>query len=287
MDPFRSAQNNSQSISTVGIFARPDRETALSTAVSAEGFLRKIGVEVLLDTEIAAYKGDRGKAVPLGEMKADLLVVVGGDGTILKASMENASEMPILGVKVGTRGFLTEVESKDILPALQGCLTGDYLIEECLKIEPSLDGKNLPDALNEVLITSSELSKMVNFRICYPRFEMELRSDGVIISTPTGSTAHSLSAGGPILNTDIDGLVVTPVCALTNSRPIVFSLKNDLTIELRRESPAAKIVVDGIIHSLPLSLGGKLTLRRSPRRALFIRFKEDFFAKRVKRRLCA
>jgi len=270
----------------VGIFARPDRETALSTAVSAESFLLKMGVKVLLDTEIAAYKRDRGKAVPLVEMKADLLVVVGGDGTILKASMENASETPILGVKVGTRGFLTEVESKNILTALQGCLDGDYLIEECLKIESSLNGRKLPDALNEVLITSSELSKMMSFRICYPRFEMEMRSDGVIISTPTGSTAHSLSAGGPILNTDINGLVVTPVCALANSRPMVFSLKNALTIELRRDSPTAKIVVDGI-HSLPISPGEKLTLRRSPRKALFIRFKEDFFAKRVKRRLHA
>jgi NAD+ kinase len=115
---------------------------------------------------------------------------------------------------------------------------------------------------------------------------MELRSDGVIISTPTGSTAHSLSAGGPILNTDIDGLVVTPVCTLTNIRPIVFSLKNTLTIELRRESPGAKIVVDGM-HSLPISPGEELTLKRSPRKALFIRFKEDFFTKRVKRRLRA
>ncbi|UCD73672.1 MAG: NAD(+)/NADH kinase, partial [Candidatus Bathyarchaeota archaeon] len=145
------SQKNKRSIKIVGLFARPDREIALSTAVSVERFLLENGVEVQLDTEIAAYKGDRGKGVPVEEMSADLLVVVGGDGTILKASVGNASGIPILGVKVGTGGFLTEVLPEDVLLALQKCLDGDYSIEACLKIESSLNDKILPDALNEVL----------------------------------------------------------------------------------------------------------------------------------------
>lgn len=279
------SQKDRQSIKIVGIFSRPDREIALSTAISAERFLLESGVEVQLDTEIATYKGDRSKGIPVEEMNADLLVVVGGDGTILKASMGNASEIPILGVKVGTGGFLTEVLPEDVLPALQRCLDGDCSIEACLKIESSLNKKILPDALNEVLIASSELGKMINSRICHAQFEFELRSDGLIVSTPTGSTAYSLSAGGPILATDVDGLVLTPLCSLSNVRPIVFSFRNDFSIELRGESPSANVLVDGL-HSLPIHHGERLSIRKSPRRTNFIRFEEDFFMRRVRRRLC-
>ena len=282
--PSSRGQKNQRSIKIVGLFARPDREIALSTAVSAENFLLENGVEVQLDTEIAAYKGDRDKGIPVEEMSADLLVVVGGDGTILKPSMNNASGIPILGVKVGTGGFLTEVLPEDVHLAIQKCLDGDYSFETCLKIESSLNEKILPDALNEVLIASSEPGKMIDSRICHTQFEFDLRSDGLIISTPTGSTAHSLSAGGPILATDVDGLVLTPLCSLSSIQPIVFSFQSDLSIELRRESPSAEVVVDGL-HSSPIHYGERLSIRKSPRITDFVRFSEGFFMKRVKRRL--
>ncbi len=278
------SQKNKRAIKIVGLFARPDREIALSTAVSAESFLLENGAKVQLDTEIAAYKGDRTNGVPVKEMSVDLLVVVGGDGTILKASMSNASGVPILGVKVGTGGFLTEVLPEDVLPALQKCLDGDYSIEACSKIESSLNEKILPDALNEVLIASSEPGKMIDSRICHTQFEFDLRSDGLIVSTPTGSTAYSLSAGGPILATDVDGLVLTPLCSLSNIQPIVISFQSDLSIELQRESSSAEVVVDGL-YSSPIHQGERLFLRKSPRKTDFVRFEKDFFMKRVKRRL--
>jgi NAD+ kinase len=279
------SHKDKQSIKVVGIFARPDRDIALSTAVSAEEFLVERGMKVQLDTEIAAYKGDRNIGIPIEEMSADLLVVVGGDGTILRASMDNPSEIPILGVKVGTGGFLTEVLPEDIVSALQRCLDGDYSIEICTKIESSLDKKVLPDALNEVLIASPEFGQMINTRVCHSQFEFDLRSDGLIASTPTGSTAYSLSAGGPILTADVDGLVLTPLCSLYNIRPIVFSFKSDLNIELRGESPSAKVVIDGL-HSSPIHHGERLLIRKASRRTNFIRFEEDFFIRRAKRRLC-
>jgi NAD+ kinase len=281
---FRSIQKTNRPIDTVGFFARPDRKLALSTAVSAAEFLAERGIDVLLDTEIAAYKGDRDKGVPLGEMKADLLVVIGGDGTILKASMNNSSEIPILGVKVGTGGFLTEVAPRDASSALQRCLDGNYLTEVCLKIESSLNGRVLPDALNEVLLTSSESSRLMSSRVSYTQFEIELRSDSLIVSTPTGSTAHSLSAGGPILNMGVDSLVLTPICSLSPIRPMVFPFKDALNIELQRNSPVAEIVVDGMPSS-PFHPKDRLILGKSPRRAFFIRFREDFFVRRVSRRL--
>jgi len=281
---FRSIQKTNQPINTVGFFARPDRKQALSTAVSASEFLAEREIDVLLDTEIAAFKNNRNSGIPLEEMKADLLVVVGGDGTILKASMNNTSEIPILGVKVGTGGFLTEVAPRDVSSALLRCLDGNYLTEACLKIESSLNGRVLPDALNEVLLTSSEPSRLMSSKISHMQFEIELRSDGLIVSTPTGSTAHSLSAGGPILGMDVGSLVLTPICSLSHIRPIVFSLENALTIDLQRESPVAKIIVDGVSSS-SLRPEDRLILRKSPRRAFFIRFKEDFFVRRVIRRL--
>ena len=281
---FRSIQKTNQPINAVGFFARPDRELALSTAVSAAEFLVERGINVLLDTEIAAYKGDRDSGIPLEEMKAGLLVVVGGDGTILKASMSNTSGIPILGVKVGTGGFLAEVAPRDVSSALQRCLDGNYLTEVCLKIEPSLNGRVLPDALNEVLVTSSEPSRVMNSKISHMQFEIELRSDGLIVSTPTGSTAHSLSAGGPILGMDVGSLVLTPICSLSHIHPIVFSLENALTIDLQGESPVSKIIIDGMPSS-SFRPKDRLTLRKSPRRAFFIRFKEDFFVRRVIHRL--
>jgi len=285
MTPFSTPKIRDR-LKTVGLFARPDREIALSAAVSAERFLLERGIDVQLDKDIADYKGDRKKGVDIQDMKVDLLIVIGGDGTILKASMDSLYEIPILGVKVGTGGFLTEVPPREIPSALQRCLDGDYSIEACLKIESSLNGKALPNALNEVLMVSSEPSKMMNSTVHHKQFEIELRSDGLIISTPTGSTAYSLSAGGPILSTNLDCLVVTPLCSLSNIRPIVFSSEDTLGIELRGKSPVVKVVVDGL-NSSPMNLGDELTIGRSQRRALFIRFEEDFFTKRIKRRLCS
>jgi len=279
-------RNNGRSIRSVGLFARPDRELALNTAISAKRFLLNNGLEVQLAPEIATYEGDLERGIPIKEMEVDLLVVIGGDGTILKASMENSSEIPILGIKVGTGGFLMEVPPEELIPCLERSLNGDFSLEVCLKIGSSLNGATLPDALNEVLVSSSEPNKVMNSNVSHGKFNYALRSDGLIISTPTGSTAYSLSAGGPILHTKVDGLVVTPLCSLSNTRPMVFSFVDDLDIVLRRNSSPVKVVIDGLHHSTFTS-GEKLTIRKSRKRALFVRFEEDYFVKRIRRRLCS
>jgi len=215
----------------------------------------------------------------------DLVVTVGGDGTILKAGISIPKpETPILAVNMGRRGFLTEVDPREASVALDRCLSGDYTLERCMKLRLKVDDERLPDALNEVLITSGSPSKIIGLKISREGFlAVRCEVDGIIIATPVGSTAHSLSAGGPILDPTVKGFIFTPVCPLTQVYPMVFSSANSLQIELSDRRSRAVAVVDGQ-YQRSISSGEVVSVGESEHTATFVRL-GGRFSRRVKRRL--
>lgn len=171
---------------------------------------------------------------------SDFIIVLGGDGTFLNAARKAAIyNTPIIGINLGTLGFLAEVEKKSSLKALQQVLSGEYSIEKRMMLKAEVnDGeekkqKNLI-CLNDIGITRSSLSRIINLRVYINnQFVDDYSADGVIISTPTGSTAYNLSAGGPILNPNSNMMVITPICSHSlNARSIVVSDKDIITIEI-------------------------------------------------------
>jgi len=268
-----------------GIVARSDKIGALTLAAKIGDYLKSKGLTVLLESELASFKKEPKNSFPPSELYADFIIVVGGNGTVLRtcASLPEP-ETPILNVNMGTKGLLMEVKPKNVFKAINDCLSGNYITEECIKISSSINNVKLPDALNEVLITASQPLKMLHFNIEKDGAAfLEYRADGIIISTPIGSTAHSLSAGGPILNSHVEAFVLTSICPLTPLHSIVFSLSSVLKIKLVKPKSKAAVIIDGA-HQRDITTKESLMIKKSKHKAVFIRFKKDFFKRRLEGR---
>lgn len=204
----------------------------------------------------------------LAKHKADLAVVLGGDGAILRAARQlGYHQVPVLGVNLGKLGFLAEVAPKDFAASFEKILAGQYQVVEHIMFECVLDsakkGSSKLLGLNEVVVQTGPPYQMLDIELCIDGERVTTYSaDGLIVATPVGSTAHSLAAGGPIIRQDLPVFVITPICphTLTN-RPIVDSA--DKTYELVVLQSGATLVVDGQIQ-IPLSSGDKVTIRSAP-----------------------
>jgi NAD+ kinase len=263
---------------SVGLVARCDKKQALELAKELAEYLRKKGLEVYIEDTIAEKVNVQAKTVPLKNMKTDFIITIGGDGTILRTCLAVPKpEPPILAINMGVRGFLTEVEPKDARNAVDRTLKGEFRIEKCTKLAVSADGKAMPDALNDVVISAGEPSKILYTQI-YKDDEpiLKCQADGLIVSTQTGSTGYSLSAGGPVLDPEGESFVLTPICSLTVFRSIVFSVESKVTIEAIRPNEVL-VLIDGNYRQVISSKNPTLTIARSKDVASFIRFKDDFY----------
>jgi len=263
---------------SVGLVARYDKKQAFELANELVKHLRNKGLEVYIEDTIARKVNTPAETVQLKNMKTDFIITIGGDGTILRACLSVPEpEPPILAINMGVRGFLTEVEPREACNAVDRTLKGEFKIEKCTKLAVSADGENVPDALNDVVISAGEPSKILYTQI-YKDDEpiLKCQADGFIVSTQTGSTGYSLSAGGPVLDPEVEAFVLTPVCSLTVFRSIVFSLDSKVTIEAIRPKEVL-VLVDGNYSQVVTSKNPTLTITRSKNVASFIRFKEDFY----------
>jgi len=270
---------------TVGIVARLDRRDALALALNISKRFESAGFNVLFESNLAEQIDRNELAKPLEEMNVDLIVTIGGDGTILRTCIRIPKpEPPIMAIDMGARGFLTEIPPDEALEAVNRYLNGSYHVESYSKIASFIGGFRLPDALNEIFITSRHLAKLLHVKIWKDNVEvMDCRADGVIIASQVGSTAYSFSSGGPILDPQVDALVLTPVCPVSLIRPIVFPAGSRITVELLKPKTAV-VVVDGDYQK---SIGGgesKVTALISEHKSRFIRFKPNFYS-RLKSRL--
>jgi len=269
----------------VGIVTRTDREEALRLATQVMDHFELKGIRVLLELKLAAYAGRNDAATNLEDMNVDLIVTIGGDGTILRTCLHIPKpEPPILAIDMGIRGFMTEVSPERALESVDRYLEGNYVLERCSKVASFIGDKRLPDALNEIFVTSRTLAKILNVRIWKDDVPVaECGADGVVVASQVGSTGYSFSGGGPILDPDLDAFVLTPICPITVLRPIVFSAESVVTIELLRPKTAT-VVIDG---QYQVNLDQKdpfIMVKKSEYESSLVRFEGDFY-RRLKARL--
>jgi NAD+ kinase len=269
---------------SVGLVARYDKKKAIKITQSLANHLKEKGLEVYVE-ETLSGKVSGGKIVPLNEMKTDFIITVGGDGTILRTCVSIPKpEPPLLTINMGIRGFLTEVEPKDAISAVDKCLKGEFKVEKCEKLSVTADGTLFPDALNEVVISAEEQAKILYAQILKNGQPiLQCQTDGLMVSTQTGSTGYSLAAGGPVLDPEINAFVLTPICALTIFRSIVFPSNSTLKIEIKRPQKI-RVLIDGQHGQVVASKRPSLTVTRSKNETRFIRFKENFY-ERLRNRL--
>jgi NAD+ kinase len=248
-------------------------------------WLRSRGVEVLLDPATADQCPPNTDFAPPEELvrRVEAVIVLGGDGTLLHAArLIGANDVPILGVNLGSLGFLTEVKLDEMYAAFESLLSGQYHSEErvLLDIEVIRDGAVVAKylALNDAVINKGALARIIELEICVnSQPVLFTRSDGLIVSTPTGSTAYSLAAGGPILYPTLDAFIIAPICphSLTN-RPLVIPDRDEVAIRLQRGTDVM-LTVDGQV-GMPLHPQDNLKLHRAQSTLkLVLPFGSNFF----------
>jgi NAD+ kinase len=263
---------------SVGLVARYDKKPALKLTEELAEYLKGKGLKVLIEDTLAGKFKTKEQFVPLSEMKTDFIIIIGGDGTILRTSINVPKpEPPFLTVNMGVRGFLTEVEPQNACEAVDRILRGDCKIERCAKLAATAGEEVLPDALNDVVISAGEPSKILYSQICKDgKPILKCQADGLIVATQTGSTAYSLSAGGPVLDRDVDAFVITPICSLTVFRSLVMPADCTITINVIRPD-GMLVVIDGRYRKLVNVKNATLKVKRSKNVTSFIRFETDFY----------
>ena len=263
---------------SVGLVARYDNRQALKLAEELSEYLKSKKLDVFIEDSLSGKVNVRAELIPLKNMKTDFLITIGGDGTILRTCIAAPKpEPPILAVNMGVRGFLTEVEPKEAFAAVDRCLKGDFKVEKCCKLAVSTGEGIIPDGLNDVVVSAGEPSKLLYTQILKDEEPiLKCQADGLIVSTQTGSTGYSLSAGGPVLDMDVDAFVLTPICSLTVFRSIVFPADSKVTIKAIRPKEML-VLVDGHFRQEVTSENACLTVTRSENVTSFIRFKDDFY----------
>ena len=257
-------------IKKVGIIANIAKEKSSEYTASLREWMIGRGLEVYLEEGIAAKIGglpgvERRKLWSI----VDLIVVFGGDGTILRtARLVRDRDVPIVGINLGVFGYLTEVNLDEMYSALEVILAGEFQVEKrmMLDVEIRRGGKTLLEGsvLNDVVINRGNLSRIVELETTVDdRYMTTFKADGLIISTPTGSTAYSLSAGGPIVFPELYSIIINPICphTLTN-RPIILPESAEIKVTLRTMEKGANVTLDGQV-SFTVKSGDTVTIRKS------------------------
>ncbi len=208
--------------------------------------------------------------------KADVVVTVGGDGTIIRTLGE--VEKPIFAINSGGMGFLSEVESKYAMNGLKQVIDGDYNVEMRSKIKVEVNGKRLPDAANEVTVQTARIAKIMYFQIFVENELLEtLGADGVIIATPTGSTSYALSVGGPLMDPAVKAMIIAPLAPFRlSTRPWIVPFSKKVRLNVLPKSKETKLVIDGN-YSINVTCDDKIIISESEKKARFIRFGESFY----------
>jgi NAD+ kinase len=239
--------------------------------------------EILVEPELGEKLGIKG--TPVEEMDADFIVSIGGDGTILRTIHKMNDPLPILGINMGTLGFLVDVEPKDAVKTMEHLLFG-FEFTQRPRLQMILDGIELPPATNEVALVTASPAKMIDFEVIVDGSTLEkLRADGMIIATATGSTAYAMSAGGPIVDPRVDAIVLVPMAPFKlSSRPWVIPGSSAVKVELKLPGKEAAVVVDGQCMANISSLD-EVMIRKAKSPARFVRTTRDGFYEKVKSKL--
>ena len=270
---------------TVGIISKPDKPELLELVPEVLKWFEQRGYRTVLDDETATYAPGRPSVerTAIGDHSPKFVLVLGGDGTLLSAARAVAeAKVPILGVNLGSLGFLTEVPLSELYGTLEAVDRGGCAVEVRSMVSCRLVRKEETvaefHALNDAVINKSAIARLVNFDLYLDKvFVSNYKADGVIVSTPTGSTAYSLAAGGPILMPSVDALVINPVCphSLTH-RPLVVRDTVEIMLDVQSSGEEAFLSIDGQV-GVPLEDHDQVICRKSKYSCTLLRMRKTFF----------
>ncbi len=268
---------------TVGIIAKSGSEEIARTAKELYRIVRQHNLLAIPDDMLARVNRLPG-GKPLGQIKADILVTIGGDGTILRTVRgARDSKTPILGVNMGRRGYLTEVDPSGFEQALEKWMGGKFQVEKLWKLSVASGAKVLGEGLNEALLTPSVPAKMLALEVSLGEGSFYYaRADGLIVATPTGSTAHAFSAGGPVLESSLDAFALTFLAPLQPVRSIVVPTATAPRVQLGKPGPDANLSIDGQLRAV-VRTGQTLSFKRSRNSTFFVRFNDTFLQRSLRR----
>lgn len=273
----------------VGVLPHHGKPRAIELAADLVRRLEERGVQVCLDRETAALLGRDELGGDL--VGIDVGLILGGDGAFLREGRRLAEAgVPMLGINFGRLGFLAEVEPEGVDAALDRLLSGDYVIEERLMLRARVLRGGSPQAvyyaINDVVVARGTLARTVHWTLSVDNsFIGHYSGDGIIVSSPTGSTAYSLSAGGPIVHPGLDALVVTPICPHTwGSRPIVTAPEHTVVVRFEELDEELLLTIDGQFGE-HLHPGDEVWVDGAEQRARLIRFGNRTFYDLLRQRL--
>jgi len=271
------ASISANKIETVGIISKPRSEEAVRVAPELIAWLEARGIQVRVDPETAQYWG-RGTGVPRENVAegAQLLIVLGGDGTLLSAARAlGGRNVPLFAVNLGNLGFLTAITVEELYPQLERALAGDYRVSKRRMLHTEVWRKGQLagafEALNDIALAKTNIARIIDVEVHVDgRFMCLYKADGLIVSTPTGSTAYSLSAGGPIMAPSVAALCISPICPhMLSNRPVI--LPDDAVIELTLcGDNVTYLTADGQVGQ-QLERGDRVVCRRSEHTVHLIR----------------
>ena len=269
----------------IGIISRCDRDEVLSFVKDIVEYLEP-KAELLFETKTAEKLAVKG--TPISEMRnqgADFVISLGGDGTVLRGIQKMDDPLPVLGINMGTIGFLVDVSPEDAFDVIDKVLLG-FEVDERPRLSIKINNEVLPFATNEVVIITANPAKMLSYEISVDDAILEeLRADGVVFATPTGSTAYAMSAGGPIIDPRVDGTVVVPLAPFKlSARPWVIPANSEIKIKLTVPKKEAVVVIDG---QFTRSIGDEDTvfITKADKPARFVKTRKDGFYEKVRSKL--
>jgi NAD+ kinase len=258
-------------LKTIGVIVGPQKPEALAVVCDLRRWCEERGIELRAAGQIAAETNCAPLAVSDGELTEDLdlVVVLGGDGTMLGAArLVGARQIPVLGVNFGWLGYLTEFTLDEMFPALEDVRAGNFFVEQRMMIDVELNrGDRIAvshRALNDAVVNKAAPARMIELE-CYINgmFVNGFRADGMIVATPTGSTAYSLSAGGPIVHPSMSAILLTPICPhMLSNRPVVVPGESVIDLIFKRAEEELMLTIDGQ-SCVSLLSDDRITLRRS------------------------
>ena len=270
----------------IGVVARFDVDVAVELAGKIVEFLIEKDVETLLDSKLASKLGKyQNIASDLEDMDVDMIVAVGGDGTVLRTQgIINQKKIPLFGINMGAVGFLTEIDPEETFKALEQVLKGEYFVEKRTQLQV-WHNKELHEALNEVVLMTQKPAKMLHIEISVDEEVVEeLRADGLIVATPSGSTAYSMSAGGPIVDPRVGAFIIVPICPFKlGARPTVVPNDSVIKVKFLREGKKAVAVIDGQFEE-EINYMDEIVFKKADSYAYFVRLTKNFY-RRVREKL--
>jgi len=285
---------NPDKLESVGVITKRNIIASKEVVFKLDKYLKKKGKKVFYDNNSAAlFKGKEGMKKKKILKQADMVICLGGDGTLLKTSRRmGKKKVPILGVNMGTLGFLTETTPDKMYEALDRVFEGKYVIDRrfILRVTIYRDGEKIYTnmALNDAVINQGLFARLIDLRLeVNQRKIIEFEADGIIVATPTGSTGHALSAGGPIVHPSVHSFVIVPVCPKSLSvRPII--IPNDrqlkLIVQTHRVKEHVGLTLDGQ-ETFDLEYGDEIKIRKSSRWFDMIRITGEGYYKILRQKL--